>query len=233
MIYIYTNIGIRSRITATGIIASTLLTFALIAVYQSIKKVQISQKKEIAAQRELQEDVLRIEKEQTSIMRTQTEMMAQSHSPDISIENTKITNDSVIFNLENRGGGLAMDVVLVIEVTIPIDNPQASSPYSLGEAICPPERIDSNNPKSVGVIRENSNRAFEFPIRLPTQSSENNEKIVDYEESIESLSKSYNMITLSLSIQYSNASGNRQKMNYRRKSVQISSDTKMSDIISS
>lgn len=121
------QLSLQHRLQAVNIIVSGLLTFALIAVYRDMSKIQDAQASEMSSQVALQNRVTEIEDQQTTILEEQTELESIQHTPSIHADRIRGVTDSYLdssfFHLElsNTGKGVASDLTLYIEPSVETD----------------------------------------------------------------------------------------------------------------
>lgn len=106
----FTSIRMGPRLTATGIIASGILTFALIAVYRDIGQIQGDQAEKMGEQRDLQKEVVDIQNQQKEIMSNQENLMEASYEPILQVLDIDSYGQFLWPKIRNIGNGPMNDM---------------------------------------------------------------------------------------------------------------------------
>lgn len=133
LLSVYTSLTIQSRLTATGIIASAILTFALIAVYRDIGQIQREQVNEIGKQRDLQENVMEIHEQQKNILNNQTSLMAIQHEPRLRIHEIGAKEDRLTVSISNGGNGPIENLNIRCDILVSFESNKGGEYYRIEE----------------------------------------------------------------------------------------------------
>lgn len=132
ILYSFTSLNTRNRLTAVGVIASSILIFALLVIYKDMREVQESQSDKMGDQNSMQKRLTDIQEKQTEIMEKQEELMEYEHLPELVVESWRVESgkskgkdiqsiptDIIYIRLSNIGEGPVQNLRYGLYVTNP------------------------------------------------------------------------------------------------------------------